>query len=706
MYFDADDFIYFKPEQIDDFINIAFYEVEIIRTNKKYKYYNVPASFDIETTSFYSDNGTKGASMYIWQLGINGYILIGRTWPEYVNCINRIVERKELNEGLRLFIFVHNLSYEFSFMCHWFEWQQSFCLKEREPIYVRSNGVEYRCSYILSGCSLAKVGGDLQTYKVKKLVGSLDYSKPRYVGTPLDAEEIAYCINDVKVVMCYIQEKLERGEMLHTMPLTNTGYVRKYTKDVCYYGAVGASHKKNPFYRKYRDIIENLTLGPEEYRQLLRAFAGGFTHANCFHVGHILKDVTSYDFTSSYPYVMLSEQFPMSSAKVVKINNKEEMLHYMDKYCCVFELELHNVKSRWIGDHIISESKCYELHGEVIDNGRIVDAEMLRITVTNLDYKNFEQFYTWEKERVADFRIYRKGYLPKQFILAILKLYEDKSKLKGVKQREIDYLLAKGMLNSTYGMAVTKLDKPIITYDENEEYNWHAEIESLTDILEHYNNSRNRFLFYPWGVFVTAYARTNLYTAIKECGADYIYADTDSVKILNYDNHKAYFDKYNKIVLQKLQNMCSHYDIPFEMVEPETIEGDKKLIGIWDYDGHYKRFSTLGAKRYMVESEKGYSFTIAGCGKAKAVPYLIDTFGDPFNAFKEGMHIPSDYTGKMTHTYIDEEVHSIQKDYKGQSFEVYEKSCVHLEPCEFNMSLADRFTNFLKGIQEQQILGG
>ena len=49
------------------------------------------------------------------------------------------------------------------------------------------------------------------------------------------------------------------------------------------------------------------------------------------------------------------------------------------------------------------------------------------------------------------------------------------------------------------------------------------------ETIEKYNNKKNRFLFYPWGIFVTSIARHNLWMAIIEFGDDYIYSDTDSI---------------------------------------------------------------------------------------------------------------------------------------------------------------------------------
>lgn len=39
------------------------------------------------------------------------------------------------------------------------------------------------------------------------------------------------------------------------------------------------------------------------------------------------------------------------------------------------------------------------------------------------------------------------------------------------------------------------------------------------------------------GATVKACARINLFTVIREFGSDYIYSDTDSVKVLNVENH-------------------------------------------------------------------------------------------------------------------------------------------------------------------------
>ena len=145
---------------------------------------------------------------------------------------------------------------------------------------------------------------------------------------------------------------------------------------------------------------------------------------------------------------------------------------------------------------------------------------------------------------------------------------------------------------------------------------------------------------------------------------------------------------------------CKHHGIDFSEVEPETIKGEKKLLGVWDFEGVYDRFKTLGAKRYMIEKDGKINITVSGVNKKNAVPWLVETFGDNvFTAFTNNLTIPAEHTGKLTHTYIDDERRGVVVDYLGNSYKFYEKSAIHLEPAEYNLSLAQNYIEYLKGVR-------
>ena len=113
-------------------------------------------------------------------------------------------------------------------------------------------------------------------------------------------------------------------------------------------------------------------------------------------------------------------------------------------------------------------------------------------------------------------------------------------------------------------------------------------------MIAKYNKSSSRFLFYPWGVAICAYARRNLFTGILEFKEDYIYADTDSIKVQNIENHMDYIKRYNDDCIKKLYMAMDYHELPYDLIEPKTIKGESKPLGVWDFDGHYKRFKTLG----------------------------------------------------------------------------------------------------------------
>lgn len=676
---------------------------------------NFPCVFDIETTSqsIWHEKNTpkewveKHAWAYAFVLGINGRCVLGRTWEDFFYYIKEISRFYHISMNRRLVIYVHNLAFEFQFIRKRFKWDAVFSNKEREPIYARTaNGIEFRCSYLLSGYGLAKLGDTLLNYPVKKLSGDLDYSLIRTSETPLTDKEKHYILHDGLVVMSYIQELIDTYGSIAKLPITKTGFVRKYCRRICFFnGERSHSKKTSESYKYYRDIIDNLTLTTAQYTMLKRAFQGGFTHANAAHARKTLHNVASFDFCSSYPSVMVLDEFPMSKGVEVKNLTTESLHRYLKEYCCLFDLYIEDLEPKLYQDNPISSSKCFILKNPTINNGRVVRADKVAITCTETDLSIYSAFYTWKKAHVRNFIVFEKGRLPKPFIEAILGLYENKTKLKNVAGMEAEYLHAKEWLNSCYGMTVTDIAKPEAIYDDSGL--WAMDIGNLDDKIDIYNKSKNRFLFYPWGVWVTAYARRNLFTGIQACGKDYVYSDTDSIKILNPEKHRDYINSYNDYILYKIDLASKATGIPKESFMPCTQEGKKKIIGVWENDANYKTFKTLGAKRYIDEDEDGkLSLTVSGIDKKSAVPYLEARAKkdkvDVFDLFDDKLNIPAEFTGKATHTYIDEEEQGDVIDYLGNRGHWHEFSSVHLMNASYSLSMVEDYIDYIFEMTERE----
>lgn len=709
---ELDETVYKYPEdadvilsQLDDAPTI-YYKRQ--RPYGQIYYYNIPASFDIEDSSFrqhVSDEtpeetkqgGRKFSTMYVWQFSINGKVIIGRTWEQFEELIDKIHEIVDIRH--RLIVYVHYLGHEFSFIQKRFDWDKVFCSSERTPIYaITTGGVEFRDSYILTGKSLEKSAEDLTKYKVKKLSGDLDYNLIRGTKTPMSDKELGYCVHDCLVVDAIIQEKIEQEEKgIAGIPLTNTGYVRRFLRSKCF-------SPKNE--KEYHNLMDSLTLTGSEYQMLKRCFAGGFTHANARYVGKTFNErVDSFDFTSSYPTVMLSEMFPMSKSEKLTNVSYDEFKDSIEKYLCIFDIQFTNLRMKNdVSENIISSSKCFKLENPVINNGRVVRASLLETTITNVDFSYYHNFYEWDSIKIGTLYRYKKAYLPKPIIEALLELYKEKTELKGVPEKVVEYMVKKGMFNACYGCTVTDIVKELIEYTND--LGWFSEKPDIDDAIEQYNNSRNRFLFYPWGVFITAYARRNLFTGIYEfnhctdtCNDDYIYTDTDSIKCINVERHMEYIKTYNKVITIKVNSVLEHYGIDPKASCPKTIKGIEKPIGVWDWETEktpYTKFKTLGAKRYMYEEDGIIHTTIAGLGKKKGAEYIASQ-ENPFDFFDDGMSIDSEHTGKLTHTYIDNEMNGILIDYLGNEMEFHELSGVNLEPSPFSISEANEFKEYCQG---------
>ena len=650
------------------------------------EYANVSASFDIEVSSF-EYNGHKNSLMYIWQFGLQGSVVIGRTWQEFSDFLQRLTRTYNIDSSRRLPVYVHNLAYEFQFIKDLFSWERIFAREKRSPmVAMTSTGIEFRCSYMLSGYSLEMVGKNLTKHKIEKKVNDLDYELIRTPETPLTDLEIGYCINDVLVVMALIDEEIEQYGSVTRIPMTNTGKVREYCRERTIRGKQGL---------KYSDLMKKLVINDEnEYAMLKRAFQGGFTHANYNKVGFIHENVQSYDFTSSYPTVMVAEKFPMSRGKYINVKSLDDIERFAQDYCLIFNVEFDNIVSKIDYEHYLSYSKCFGVQEPIIDNGRIMSAKRIQTTITDVDLEIIIDSYHWEKAKVGKCIAYRKAYLPKDFVSCVLDFYVDKTTLKDVEGQEREYLHKKGMLNSCYGMSVTDIVNDEVFFEEE----WDSRPANVADCIKQYNESESRFLFYPWGVFITAYSRKNLWSGILECKDDYLYSDTDSIKILNKDAHLDFIASYNADILEKLMRACMFHGIEFSRFIPQTIKGKEKPLGVWDDDGLYDRFKTLGSKRYLVEYSdddgKHLKCTIAGVNKKKTSQWLSEQ-EDGFKTFTDLMSVDKEHSGRMIVTYLDEPMDGEVTDYLGNKYEYHELSGIHMEKGDYNLKMSPIFLKLL-----------
>ena len=403
---------------------------------------------------------------------------------------------------------------------------------------------------------------------------------------------------------------------------------------------------------------------------------------------------------------MVSEKFPMSRFKPVSIKTVKQLEEYCVKYCMVFDVKFTNFKCKITQETYLSESKCSHISGAVINNGRVVAADELATTITDADFEIMKQVYSWEHIAIGTARYAHKNYLPKAIVKSVLDLYQNKTELKDVAGSEVEYMLSKGMLNSIYGMCVTDIVKDNAVYSDD----WAVEKVDILDEVDKYNKSKNRFLYYAWGLWVTAYARRNLWTGIIAAGDDYVYSDTDSLKVLNYEKHKPYTEWFDKRIIGKMEEMCDYYKFDKNLLAPKTKDGVVKMMGVWDFEGTYSRFKTLGAKRYLVQSGEKLHLTVAGLSKQNGINYMKELAGGDnakvFELFTDTLYIPADKTGKMTHTYIDDELMLNVTDYLGVNTNVVTMSAIHLEACDFTLSIAGQYKQFLSNLADGYIYKG
>lgn len=629
------------------------------------RYLELYCGFDIETTTLENHH----AYMYCWQFSINSIVIMGRHWSEFLDLLQTLQKIYTLRETTRVIIWVANLGFEFQFMRKLLNISHLFAKHKREPLYfLHDKCIEFRECLSISGGNLSQLAKDY--CRTQKLVGDLNYDKERSWKTPLTDKEISYCCNDV-IILSEWSEYIfnEYIKPLKYVPLTKTGILRKETKQ-------GVNDK-------IKEFILQCYPSEQLYNYWMKwLFRGGYVHSNRAYTNKVLYKVFGEDITSSYPDRMNNSYSPVSPFIEADI---EKWTSYLDSYCCILDITFKNLKNSTTHS-IESSSKAIELETPIIDNGRILYAEKIRVLLTELDFDIYKKFYTWDDLEVHSIHIAKRGRLPHYLLKVLNKAYEQKDRLKKSGQKDTpEYALQKSKVNSCYGMCVTKLHPSEIIYDGDE---W----DETTSNFNYQKEIKKQFLLPQWGIWIVSQARHKLLSMVYKFHQDVIYCDTDSIYFKNEENLK-YFEEYNKKQKEIMRQYCDNHNLPYEHFND---------LGCFDLelDGADK-FKTLGAKRYIYEKNGHIKVTIAGLPKKSLVKYCEERNIDIFEEFTNKMLLDQETSLKNTSKYNDEP-HSDIVD----GVRMYSESSCGIYKIPFQLNLAEAYLTLLTILKKEEIQNG
>ena len=629
---------------------------------QKLKYKNLVCAFDIETT--YIETIAQSV-MYIWQFQIEDDTIIGRTWNDFKFFIRKL--SFQLDNDERLVTYVHNLSYEFQFLAGIFQFdpEQVFAVDPRRVCKADlENVLELRCSYIQTNMSLDAFTHKMGVHDAK--THGFDYSKKRWYYTELTTDELLYCINDVRGLVQAMKIQMKNdGDNLYSIPLTNTGYVRRDVKRAM----------KEVGYTRIQKMLPDY----ETYKLLRQAFRGGNTHANRYFADVMLYGVKSADRSSSYPEVECNHTFPGTPFKFVDNVTINDLIHWKKDlgraYLC--QVKMFHVKLRdetW-GCPYLAKAKCRNIdRGAIYDNGRILESDYLETTLTDIDLEIVMDEYSADYEIITACHS-RYCMLPAPLVKTICDYYIRKTTLKNNDDEDPTgyfYMKSKNKLNSVYGMTA---QDPVINsvLFENGDFKIDDSTDEKTLLDDSYHRS---FIPYQWGVWCTAWARWELEQGLKLAhgkGVYFIYTDTDSIKYIGNIDWTAY--NTEKIAASKKSGAFA-----------TDKKGVTHYMGVFEQEEQYCRFKTYGAKKYAYthwdenDEETPVEITIAGVPKKQGAWELraaggIDAFNIPFLF----------HAGKLESVYNDD-VNMIYKNEDGVDIKITRN--VALRPTTYNLGVA------------------
>lgn len=519
------------------------------------------------------------------------------------------------------------------------------------------------------------------------------------------------------------------------------------------------SHFFTPFDENEHQIpIEGKEIYGEWYYDFYEwLFRGGYTKSNArytstdtINVYGIQEPVGGYDYTSSYPFVQTICNYPMSEFREIKLSRydleKGMKFEYGDKEFennrYIFILRFNEIQS--IDDYSLeSESKAHISGRRIIDNGRVHYADEMTVCLTDCDFALYRMYYKWKNMHIIKAWRSDAGKLPDYLLHTLWNNGLKKQTLKDVEGMEVEYMLSKAKFNSAYGLCCKqpvfveyKLGNTVLAtgYETTEQVNFkwfgradvfrhsvcnytHESFEMSDDtckMIDFDDAVKSSILSPFWGIWTSAFARYNLLSCTHKVSAesewitnDVVYMDTDSLYMINYEQHKHIIDEWNKFAaVRVLERLPEGYE-PLQALGQFSNIAEEDTHKLQD---HFDNFKTLGAKRYIksypTTKKKKHiksiynktSVTIAGLPKGTLENFCKRTGKNIYEEFRDSLDFTigdSPELVKLARTYHDE---LVKINVNGEIMTEY-SSCT-LYPNTFKLTMLPLYISFINGVLE------
>lgn len=572
------------------------------KRRSKISYCDHPVFLDCET-SWNHDPDNPICWVVSIQVLFDGYYHLFRKPEELMQWYLEKIEQMHLNDTRRLITYIHNASYDLSYLAPYI--QKYLPDKDKRfGIYDGSNKIitynqgclEFKCTYLLSGTSLAKWSNELSIEHPKK-IGLYDYDKILFQDSELNENELEYDKLDViSMEECFNKQLDLHDDIITTVPLTSTGYSRRLLRNKC-----DNSDYRQEFFLDNRIDLHTLLMNKHSY-------AGGYTHNNRHLKSKVIVGKIGHrDFRSHYPTQIRCRLLPWGKTDLyyhVKEHeeyksfhghyiNIDDILALYPEYSTITKIRFYemHLKDPKISMPFMQQSKIWNSHRIVYDKdgNEVVTDKPARIMCDNgrvlaLVHNEDESGYfeTYLDNRTL--QIIKEQYNIKYIILEVIRtknkpcpkevaevidqLFMDKSNYKIIHKRyqkeygEFDertieaasrLMAAKKLLNAIYGVFAYYPLKPDMDFDcEHLDVSGKLEpffqVSGKTDneLLNDYYSKFQSFIHYPIGCAVTAEARFELYEYQKAIGFEkVIYCDTDSIYYIKDDETEKAIEALN-----------------------------------------------------------------------------------------------------------------------------------------------------------------